>query len=286
MNYNGIDVSSYEGRPDWARVKSSGVRFAILRVSQLYGIDSSFEHNYRGCREQGIWTGAYRYSYARTASQARGEADEVLSILNGRKLEFPVFYDLEWSEQRKLGKNVITQIAGAFLTRISEAGYRVGIYCNVDWYRNVLDTRALNYDYWLASYPYRDDGRVHESLRPTAGVGWQYSSKGTVPGISGYTDLDLFYTDYGAGEDAPDDSGKSRRLFVGEVTASVLNVRTGPGTEYANLPAYPILKRTNLVDVMDYTQKDREGTDWYYIRIKKGSGYVFGYASSQYIKRV
>ena len=66
----------------------------------------------------------------------------------------------------------------------------------MDWYKNVLDTKTLNYDYWLAAYPSNDNGSVQERLKPSAGIGWQYSSKGSVDGIAGHVDMDMFYTDY------------------------------------------------------------------------------------------
>lgn len=198
MEIKGIDVSSWQGRPDWKKAAGSGIKFAILRAHQQLGIDVAFEHNYRGCKDNGILVGAYKYSYALTAQQARREADAVLNVLKGRRLDFPVFYDLEWAEQRKLGKVVVAEIAKAFLERIKAAGYIPAIYCNVDWHNNVLDVPALPYDYWLAAYPDKavDNGTLQERLRPSAGVGWQYSSKGRVPGISGNVDMDVFYTDY------------------------------------------------------------------------------------------
>lgn len=196
METKGIDVSSVQGKPDWAKVAKSGIQSAILRVHQKYGIDSSFEHNYQGCKNNGILVGVYKYSYAMTVQQARDEADAVLAVLNGRGLDFPVFYDLEHSDQRALGRLGITKIAQAFLERIKAAGYTPAIYCNVDWYNNVLDVPNLPYDYWLASYPAADTGVIQERLRPSAGVGWQYSSKGSVLGISGHVDMDVFYTDY------------------------------------------------------------------------------------------
>ena len=195
MELLGIDVSSYQGKPDWKKVAKT-VKVAILRVHQKNGIDTSFEHNYKGCVDNGIMVGVYKYSYAKTVADAEKEADAVLNVLNKRHLNFPVFYDLEWSEQQKLGKSAITNITKAFLNKIEKAGYKTGIYCNTNWYKNILDTKTLNYDYWLAAYPYNDDGTVQERLKPSVGIGWQYSSKGTVDGISGSVDMDLFYTDY------------------------------------------------------------------------------------------
>ena len=195
MKLLGIDVSSYQGKPDWKKVAKT-VKVAILRVHQKTGIDTSFEHNYKGCVDNGILVGVYKYSYAKTVAEAEKEADAVLNVLNKRHLDFPVFYDLEWAEQRKLGKTAISNIAKAFLNKITKAGYKTGIYCNTDWYKNVLDTKTLNYDYWIAAYPSNDNGTVQERLKPSTGIGWQYSSKGTVEGISGSVDMDLFFTDY------------------------------------------------------------------------------------------
>lgn len=196
MEYKGIDISSYQGKPDWTKVKKSGVEFAILRIHQKNGPDTSFEHNYKGCKANAIPVGGYKYSYALTPAQALEEAEDTLSVLAGRGLDFPVFYDLEWSSQRKLGSAAIEKIAETFLNRIKRAGYKVGIYCNMDWYQNVLTEKLRKYDLWLARYPYGDNGTMKISLRPAQGVGWQYSSKGKVAGISGNVDMNVFYKNY------------------------------------------------------------------------------------------
>lgn len=75
---------------------------------------------------------------------------------------------------------------------------------------------------------------------------------------------------------------KCQRLFVGKVTASELCVRTWAGTERPQIKSYPTLGRGNLVDVMNYTQKDSNGANWYYVRI---AGKYFGFVSAQYIER-
>lgn len=196
MEIKGIDVSSYQNKPDWAKVAKSGIKFAILRIHQKTGVDSSFEYNYKGCKSNGILIGGYKYSYALTPAQAIDEAEDAIATLNGRKLGFPVFYDLEWPNQRELGKQAIENIAVAFLTRMKKSGYKVGIYCNLDWYNNVLSDALKQYDCWIARYPTSDNGSAQERLRPSVGVGWQYSSKGKVPGINGSVDMNVFYKDY------------------------------------------------------------------------------------------
>ena len=194
--YKGIDVSSWQGKPDWTKVKKSGVEFAILRIHQKNGSDTSFEHNYKGCKANAIPVGGYKYSYALTQAQALEEAEDTLSVLAGRGLDFPVFYDLEWNSQRKLGSVAIEKIAETFLNRIKKAGYKVGVYCNMDWYQKVLTEKLRKYDLWIARYPADDNGTIQERLRPDIGVGWQHSSKGKVSGISGNVDMNVFYKNY------------------------------------------------------------------------------------------
>lgn len=206
MKIKGIDVSSYQEKPDWAKVKKAGINFAILRIHQKNGPDSSFEHNYRGCRTNAISIGGYKYSYALTEAQALEEAEETLAVLSGRGMDFPVFYDLEWEKQKKLGKAAVEKIAETFLNRIKKAGYKVGIYCNVDWYQNILTTKLKSYDLWLARYPANDNGTMQTRLKPTAGIGWQYSSKGKVVGISGNVDMNVFYKDYTTDENTKTDT--------------------------------------------------------------------------------
>lgn len=197
MEIKGIDVSSAQGKPDWEKVAKSGIKVAILRVHQRYGVDSSFEHNYKGCKQNGILAGAYKYSYALTPAQGIEEAENVIEVLNGRGLDFPVFYDLEWKQQRSLGKQAIENIAVSFLTRMKKAGYKVGIYCNMDWYNNYLSDSLKKYDLWLARYANNDNGTIPERLRPSVGIGWQYSESGKVAGISANdVDMDVFYTYY------------------------------------------------------------------------------------------
>lgn len=284
MQIKGIDVSSYQGKPDWEKVKKAGKNFAILRIHQKNGPDSSFEYNYKGCKTNAIPTGGYKYSYALTEAQALEEAEKTLAVLAGRELVFPVFYDLEWEKQRKLGKAAIEKIAETFLDRIRKAGYKAGIYCNMDWYQNVLTADLKKYDLWLARYPYKDDGTIKNSLRPTQGVGWQYSSKGKVDGIRGYVDMDVFYKDYADEineEEKPAQPDRTPK-WVGMVNVAKLNVRSGPGTEYPVLEQYPYLAQHNLIDVCD-TVKASDGTDWYYVRIVSK---YYGFVAARYITRI
>lgn len=197
MEIRGIDVSAWQGAIDWDTVANYGMDFAILRITEAGNvIDSCFEKNYSGCQKHNIPTGAYKYSYAMTVAEIQSEARKVVEVLNGRKLQYPVWLDLEWNNQRSLGAEQIHKLAEAFEKIITAAGYKFGIYCNVDWYLNVICSHLKKYDFWIACYPESDNGTLQERLRPDFGVGWQYSSKAKIPGISGTVDRNAFYKDY------------------------------------------------------------------------------------------
>lgn len=202
MEIRGIDVSAWQGAIDWDTVANYGMDFAILRITEAGNvIDSCFEKNYSGCQKHNIPTGAYKYSYAMTVAEIQNEARKVVEVLNGRKLQYPVWLDLEWNNQRSLGAEQIHKLAEAFEKIITAAGYKFGIYCNVDWYLNVICSHLKKYDFWIARYPASDNGTLQERLRPDFGVGWQYSSKAKIPGISGTVDRNIFYKDYNEAKD-------------------------------------------------------------------------------------
>ena len=221
MEIKGIDVSSYQGEIDWKTVDDYGMGFAILRITEKSNArDSQFENNYAGCIQHGIPVGVYKYSYALTVAEIQQEAEKVVDVLDGRPLDFPVWLDLEWSEQRKLSESALTTLIKTFWSVITAAGYKFGIYCNMDWYNNVIPEDAKGkYDFWIARYPANDDGWLQERLRPSVGVGWQYSSKAKIPGINGNVDRDVFYKDYTEKEDEP--------MGLWEKTKQLLDAQVG-----------------------------------------------------------
>ena len=202
MEIKGIDVSAYQGNIDWKTVADYGMGFAILRITEKGNvIDSTFERNYEGCVNNNIPVGVYKYSYAMSVAEIQKEAQKVVDVLDGRKLDFPVWLDLEHPDQRNLSKSTLETMIKTFWSVVKAAGYKFGIYSNADWYNNVIPESAKSkYDFWIARYPANDDGWLQERLRPDFGVGWQYSSKAKIPGIEGYVDRDVFYKDYKEGE--------------------------------------------------------------------------------------
>lgn len=187
-----IDVSTWQGNIDWSKVKADGVQGAIIRAgfgkvaSQK---DNKFEQNYKNAKAVGMPIGAYWYSYATSVADAKQEAEVCISILKGKQFEYPIYYDLEDRSMTGCGKSVLTQIATTFCETLENAGYFVGIYSNPNWLNNYLDYNIVKkYTLWLAHW-----GVSEPSYK--CGL-WQYSSSGSVSGISGRIDMNWGYQDF------------------------------------------------------------------------------------------
>lgn len=186
MIRTGIDVSRHQGKISWNKVKGN-VDFAIIRAGYGKSIkqkDPRFETNYAGATAAGIPVGAYWYSYAKTPAEAKQEALVCKQAIKGKRFEYPVYFDIEDESQSGLSKQTLTAICKAFCDELEKAGYFVGVYANTDWFRNKLDHPALSkaYTIWLADYRTNYNKELKRDMH-------QYTSKGTVPGISGRVDM-------------------------------------------------------------------------------------------------
>lgn len=201
MELQGIDVSHHNGKIDWQKVAKSGKKFAILKCqyeAMSHRIDETFEYNYAEAGKYGLARGVYIFIASASMADMEGDAKSLLKHLNGRKLEYGIWIDLEADIVRSRGKAYIKGLVNTYAQIFRAAGYYVGIYCNRDWYLNVMhDDLKANYDFWIARYPRNDVGEynANSSLKPSSNiaVAWQYSSKGRVSGIKGDVDLDVDY---------------------------------------------------------------------------------------------
>ena len=132
----GIDISEYQSGVDYARAVSAGkVEFAVLRAGYSTTKDDEFENHYRGFSGR-IPVGAYQYSYAKSESAAKQEAQAMQKWCGGKVFGLPVFLDMEESGVAALGKAVCTKIALAWCGAMENAGFRPGVYANANWWRN------------------------------------------------------------------------------------------------------------------------------------------------------
>ncbi len=193
----GIDVSEWQQEIDWQQVRDAGVEFAIIRIGWrgseqgLLAEDKYVQANYRGAKAAGIKVGGYFFSQAISEAEAIEEAEYALKIIDGWELDMPIVYDWEYiSEASRTGHvdaRLLTDCTKAFCERIRRAGFEAMVYFNADQSHKQMYLEELTqYPFWLAmyesemNYPYKIDM-------------WQYSCTGTVPGIQGNVDLNLYF---------------------------------------------------------------------------------------------
>ena len=189
----GIDVSSYQGKIDWEKVKPY-IDFAIIRCG--YGNDDVrqddvyYERNSELCMELNIPFGVYLYSYATTLEEARSEVLHTLRLIKDKQLEYPVFLDVESKRQMALPKEKLTEIVKYYCDEIQNAGYYVGIYASLDRFNSNLDSKELDaFDKWVAEWNDRF------TYKGEAGM-WQNTSHEDIPGIDSRVDGDIAFLDY------------------------------------------------------------------------------------------
>ena len=215
---DGVDLSEWNKSNNLKKAKNDGIQFVIIRSSFGYsdygfqhkGYDLYFEENYKKATQAGLLIGIYHYSYARTIEQAKQEAKRTLKVINGRKLELPIFYDVE---DRSLlsnddgvdNKQFVTDKILAYINIIQQAGYRAGVYANLNWFTNYIDTSRLpkNCDLWIAHYN-KNLFESNKALYKGKYSIWQYASNGyKVDGITNFgggiknVDVNIAYKDYG-----------------------------------------------------------------------------------------
>lgn len=203
----GVDVSEYQGNIDWKAVKNAGIDFAVLRLGWrgstqgFLNVDETFEQNFTGATDAGLFVGVYFFSQAVTEAEAQAEADFVAETLNGRKLAYPVVFDWETpaaSEEVSAGSlraygmkgEEVTKIAKAFCDRIQEKGYTPCVYTNKSMAYEFFDLEELKeYDLWYAEY--QKAPSLYYDFRI-----WQYTETGQVPGIEGGVDVNICFKPY------------------------------------------------------------------------------------------
>lgn len=197
MSIQGIDVSEHQGTINWAQVKASDRKFAMVRAGYGFStVDPQFRRNASECNRIGFPIGAYWFCYATNPESAVIEADGCLNAIADYRMDYPICYDIEQASIDYAANNGVTitpalatAIVRAFCDRIEERGYYAMYYSN----RNFLNTYlprdfSDRYALWYAYYNNSFDGT-------NCGM-WQSTDRGRVPGISGNVDLDTCFVDY------------------------------------------------------------------------------------------
>ena len=319
---HGIDVSKWQGEIDWAKVKNAGIKRAVIRCGFtstkefVQNTDPYFKQNMEQAKANGIEVGVYFFSQATSPEEAVIEAEYALKLVEGYQLDLPLYFDEEdgtYFTFADFTKRQVTDFALAFCDRVTKAGYKTGAYGSASKLvakggkYEVSEILSKGYFVWVARYntvcsdtKYSVDG-YHC---------WQYSSDGTVPGISGRVDCDFFFDDPvqvtppSSGEVTEEklDTPKLPSISVGDGKLTV-SWEAVPKAEkyrvYRKTSASGEWKELVTTNGLSYTDKDvSSGTTYYYtvscineetredISDKNETGKAFTYVSCPVISSV
>ncbi len=253
----GIDVSKYQGTIDWAKVKESGIEFAMVRVGyrarttgEIFE-DPTARYNMQEAQKNGIKLGAYFFSTAVTKEEAKQEAAFTKEMIAKYKITYPVAYNCEDFQSQDSRQNSLTieertNLAVTFLDEIAAGGYTPMFYAakgelegNALWDTDVLSSK---YKIWVAQYPDIPYPRTMVSSYGKSHDMWQFTSQGTVSGIEKKTDVNVAYFGYSKETEAKDETPAEEveanpevGIIFTEVNETVTakqetNLRTEPST--------------------------------------------------------
>ena len=189
-----IDVSRYQGNIDWDKLagKIGGAMLKTVSTNKSFGgiyIDPMFETNYAACRRLGIPVGVYYYTYAQDAATVQAELAKLHQALAGKTFTLPVAVDVEDNKLKALSADALTDLVIAAADAIESWGLYAMVYTYTYYSQTELNMDRLSaYDLWIADYTGKRPSRKHGM--------WQYTSKGSLPGISGNVDKNHVYKDY------------------------------------------------------------------------------------------
>ena len=202
---DGIDVSGFQGKIDWAKVKADGIDFAIIRAGGRYYVsggfysDDRFVENLKGAKNNGIMVGVYFFSQANTRKMAREEVDYTIKLLEEagyttKDLDLPIFMDYETAGGSDallydLTQEQGTKVAKEWMNYAISKGFTPGIYTDLYFGQTKVNGKTLSkdYNYWGAQYYIKNQFAFEYCW-------WQYASNGRVNGITANTcDMDYWY---------------------------------------------------------------------------------------------
>lgn len=213
----GVDISKWNHQIDedgnylpldFNAIREAGFSFVILKAGSTPwtnekgelkgGIDPVFEMNYAAAKAAGLDVGVYFYTYSTTVEDTRRDTEMLLEWLDGKQLEYPVYFDVEDAEiNTTLSREQIGELCITFISILQEHRYFGAVYTNNNWLVNYHDTAKILYlfDVWYARYPLSSDGTYTwntSSYGRHTGM-WQYTYQGRIPAISETTDFDFNY---------------------------------------------------------------------------------------------
>ena len=183
----GIDVSKHNGEIDFDQVSDDNYQFVFIKASEgkTYQ-DDAFERNYAGARDAGLKVGAYHFF--RKNRSGKEQADNFLNVIKGKPMDLPLVIDLEddWGNGVNIDRKLALERVLDMINILSDKGYPVMIYTNLDGYGKYYKDMLGDHDLWLCSFTSPD------LLPEMPHCIQQFSHEGNVSGVKGDVDLNVF----------------------------------------------------------------------------------------------
>lgn len=211
MRVKGIDVSKWQGKIDWQKVKDAGIKFVFIRIgnrslsSGKISLDPYWEENVQNALMVGLDVGVYFYSTAITEEEAEEEAEFVLEMIKKYNITMVVFdyegFGTKGNRNYGMSKKQITAFCKAFQKLVKAKGYTCLLYGSRSYLPKKFDLEELDDYLWVARYAGKNSVLDDEKYFPSIPgyddriAIWQYANNGTVPGINGKVDLNYMYID-------------------------------------------------------------------------------------------
>lgn len=204
--YKGVDISSHNFI-NWNKVDPKEIDFVIIRAGYGFNTqDKQFKINIENAIKKGIPVGIYWFSYAGSVEHAKKEAEFCLNVIGAYRkyIQLPIFYDWENDSYNYVvktykitpTKQLVSDMAIAFLETVKRAGYKVGNYNSVSYLNTYFDNRVKdNYDTWVAHVKSGGQPLEQTSYKGRYSI-HQYSWVGRPSGFNSNTDMDYCYVDY------------------------------------------------------------------------------------------
>ena len=191
----GVDVSSWQYDITWPLVKAAGIDFAMIRLAWRGTTEGGMDEdsyariNYQGAKDAGLKVGGYFFSQALTPEEAVEEAEFILKMAEDMEFDMPIVFDWEQTGGRtaNMDPRTLTDCAKAFCQTIQDGGLEAMVYFNVYFACNEIYLEELtDYQFWLAMYNSKMDFPYRIDM-------WQHTDHGSVPGIEGDVDLNIYF---------------------------------------------------------------------------------------------
>ncbi len=190
---HGIDVSYFQGNINWPLVgamRSQGKRISFVFMKATEGRvkeDPAFKYNWEGAKSAGLIRGAYHFFHP--GVDVKQQAESFYDAVTLSEGDLPPVVDFERGA-RYLDDNEVYANLMDFVQRL-EKHYHCApiIYTNIKFFnRHLADRELSRYPLWIANY-YSDIPHLPGGVKWTL---WQHHDGGTVDGIRGPVDFDVF----------------------------------------------------------------------------------------------